>query len=368
MRKNRIFQRNDLGFSLVGILVGVSLLGILTLGMTQVFSNMLKNQNYNKFRSQVENFGEELRAQLGSKEICTATLGHIPLSSTANLNIPAIKNQAGDLIYKTGVDLGDHSFVIVSMDLKGGSSPWYIDDNPTAGIGRIILTVNYRATAEQSGPKDYFRTYTLATHRDPAFNLIDCAAQAKMTDGIWRYNQATSGDIYYSGGNVGLGTLTPTSTLQVLGSLSINLTIKSTSAVLADSENVIMANAAGAALTLTLPSATGITGRQYSIKKVDTSGHAVTVSAGNGQLIDGAASFVLTTPYKFVTVITDGSNWNVIGTNQVTSSLAFHVWSCHCQDGPDLLVPTNQVGQICDRTPDSYNNNQFSFQSCTQLQ
>ena len=206
------------GFSLVGILVGVSLLGILTMGMTQVFSNMLKNQNYNKFRTQVENFGEELRSQLGASVLCTANFTGLVLDPHTDKNITAIKNADGNIIYQTGVDYGDHSFTIASMDFKStATSPWYVEDNATTKTGRAILTVNYRATAEQAGPKDYFRTYTLQTHSDPTGKLTDCAAMAKMSDGIWRYNSTTLADIYYTGGSVGIGTIAPTAKLDVAG-------------------------------------------------------------------------------------------------------------------------------------------------------
>ena len=210
----------------MGIMVGVSLLGILTLGMMQVFSSMMRNQNYNKFRTQVENFGEEIRTLLGTKALCTANFSGTVLDAHTAKNVVAIKDTSGNIIYKSGVDYGDHSFTIVSMDFKSTpTSPWYIEDNTATGTGRAILTVNYRASTEQAGPKDYFRTYTLQTHRDATNKLIDCAAMAKMSDGIWRYNSTTLADIYYSGGNVGIGTTNPAAILEVDGASGTTLKI-----------------------------------------------------------------------------------------------------------------------------------------------
>ena len=213
-------NKKEFGFSLVGILVGVSLLGILTLGMTQFFSSMLKNQNYTKFRTEIENFGEELRAQLGSESVCTATFSGILLNPAIPINKSTVKNGAGATLYSTNVDMGDHSFKIASMDLKSlGTTPWYSEDDASSGTGRMILTIAYRATTAQAGASDAYRTYTLATRRDATGKLVSCSALAKMTDGIWRYNTSTTSSIYYSGGNVGIGTTTPRVSLQVEGAV-----------------------------------------------------------------------------------------------------------------------------------------------------
>ena len=214
----RLRSLNKNGFSLAGILVGMALLGILTIGMMEMFSGMLKGQNYNKFRTQVENFGEELRSQLGISAICTATFSTTQLDPNTSVTIPLIKDAAGNAIYKVNTSYGDNSFKITSMDLKSSpTQPWYTEDNPATSSGRMILTVNYHALAQQAGPADFFRTYTIATHHDPQKKLTDCAALAKMSDGIWRYNSTTLADIYYTGGNVGIGTSAPTATLEVNG-------------------------------------------------------------------------------------------------------------------------------------------------------
>ena len=193
--------------------------------MMQLFSNMMKGQNYNKFRSQVENFGEEFRAQLSSKDICTATFINLSLDPASDIHIPAIKDSAGNLIYKTGVDLGDHSFTIFSMDLKSmPTAPWYVEDDPATGTGRAILTVNYRATADLAAQKDYFRTYVLSTHKGATGKLVDCMALAKMSDGIWRVNKATTSDIYFTGGKVGIGTTDPSAALEIAGEIKLGNT------------------------------------------------------------------------------------------------------------------------------------------------
>ena len=315
-----IFPKNPKGFSLVGILVGVSLLGLLTLGMMQVFSNMLKNQNFGKFRTEVENFGEEFRVQLGSEAICTATFTGTLLNPAVAVTKPLIKDASGNTVYSTNTDMGDHSFKIASMDLKSSpTAPWYVEDDPVAGTGRMTLTVNYQALMSQSGAKDAFRTYVLSTRRDATGKLVSCSALAKMSDGIWRYNTSTVSSIYYNGGNVGIGTTTPTSTFQNVGSLGLNyVVVTATSYLVKATDHVIVANPAAVA-TMTLPTAVGIGGRIYTIKNNST--FVVTILPNGTEKIDGGSNFLLNTQYQNVSVISDGSNWNVVSSIASNSSV-----------------------------------------------
>ena len=71
-------------------------------------------------------------------------------------------------------------------------------------------------------------------------------------------------------------------------------------------------NAGFGAFTVTLPTAVGITGRVYVVKKIDSSGNAVTVDADGSETIDGAASYSLAVQWATVTVISNGTNWEII--------------------------------------------------------
>lgn|GEM_PF-1431082 len=57
-------------------------------------------------------------------------------------------------------------------------------------------------------------------------------------------------------------------------------------------------------------------GAVFSVKKIDSSGNTVTVYGTNSQTIDGAPDYALATARQSVTVISDGTNWQVIGTVQ----------------------------------------------------
>ena len=72
-------------------------------------------------------------------------------------------------------------------------------------------------------------------------------------------------------------------------------------------KNLILANATGAVITVNLPAAP-VAGDQVSVKKIDGSGNAITVS-GNGNTIDGSANATLAAQGNTITVVSDGTNW-----------------------------------------------------------
>ncbi|HSZ58685.1 MAG TPA: glycosyl hydrolase family 28-related protein [Tepidisphaeraceae bacterium] len=79
-------------------------------------------------------------------------------------------------------------------------------------------------------------------------------------------------------------------------------------------DETILANASTAAFTVTLPAASGNTGREYAVKKTDSSANHVTVATAGGN-IDGAATYSLNAQYNVVEVVSDGSNWQIIATH-----------------------------------------------------
>jgi hypothetical protein len=77
------------------------------------------------------------------------------------------------------------------------------------------------------------------------------------------------------------------------------------------------ANASSNPVTVNLPAAAGNEGRIYVIKKVDSSPNTVTVLPAAGETIDGAARYVLSAAYKYISLICSGtgSGWYIIGQN-----------------------------------------------------
>jgi len=95
---------------------------------------------------------------------------------------------------------------------------------------------------------------------------------------------------------------------------SVSFAVKSVTAnyTATASDRVILCDATSNSMTVSLPSASGITGRVYTIKKVDSSANTVTIDPNGTETIDGSSTYSLSSQWDFVTIVSDGSNWVII--------------------------------------------------------
>jgi hypothetical protein len=88
-------------------------------------------------------------------------------------------------------------------------------------------------------------------------------------------------------------------------------TTSQSSAYSASVGDVVLCNTSSAGFTVTLPSAAGSKNGVITIKKVSSDGNNVTISGG-GANIDGGATAAFTTQYTSLTLVCDGTNWDII--------------------------------------------------------
>ncbi len=92
----------------------------------------------------------------------------------------------------------------------------------------------------------------------------------------------------------------------------LNVTTITTSTTLTTSQTVVLCNAASGAITVTLPTAVGNDGRHYHIKKIDSSGNAVTIDGDGSETIDGETTQVIAAQYNSINIVSDGSAWHIL--------------------------------------------------------
>ena len=84
------------------------------------------------------------------------------------------------------------------------------------------------------------------------------------------------------------------------------------SGALLTTDSVVLADAAGGALVLSLPDPALYAEMTLSVKKTDGTVNTVTVTPFAAETIDGFASVVIQTPQESVDYYCDGVNWFVL--------------------------------------------------------
>jgi hypothetical protein len=112
----------------------------------------------------------------------------------------------------------------------------------------------------------------------------------------------------YLQAQVGIGTTTPVSTLDVRGSISGAYKAFSSATTAAIADNQLVFTGVSAA-TLTLPDATTCTGRVYWVKNTSTNASVLTIATTASQKIDGLSTWTLPQTNKAVSLFSNGANW-----------------------------------------------------------
>ncbi|MEY2828503.1 MAG: hypothetical protein RIQ33_361 [Bacteroidota bacterium] len=120
---------------------------------------------------------------------------------------------------------------------------------------------------------------------------------------------------------VGIGTTSPVSTLDVRGSASFNTRSITATTTLTSTDHTIIYSGTSTA-TLTLPSASACSGREIWVK--NSSAYAVTIATTSSQTIDGNSSWSILSQYETVLFMSNGTNWIV--KQQVTPSNGSPDW------------------------------------------
>ncbi len=99
----------------------------------------------------------------------------------------------------------------------------------------------------------------------------------------------------------------------------------SAATTLDESHQVVGVDASGGALTITLGAiATFDQGREFTIKKNDSSTNIITVDADGAETIDGSTTFTLANQHDSVTVVRGSSEWEILSVVNNATPVALH--------------------------------------------
>lgn len=87
------------------------------------------------------------------------------------------------------------------------------------------------------------------------------------------------------------------------------ITSTTSNMTLGNTNTIVLVNASSGNITITLPSAP-ITGKRYTIKKIDNSVNVVIITST--KTIDGQTSITISNQYEVVNIIYDGNNYYIV--------------------------------------------------------
>lgn len=232
------------------------------------------------------------------------TIGNSLIIQAGGATLNGTDKAGGDLILQSGIATGNRASNII-FSTAGGGSTGTTDAAPTEharfnGVGYLGLgTNNPTNLLEINSPSGS----GLRLNNMPGGAVLFMSTSKDVAQN----NNNFFFDVTNYRLSIGAGT-TPNSTLQVGGSLSVATVTKTSDYTASVNDYTILCNSSSP-ITITLPDPTGVTGRIYVIKNINTG--TVTISKSSFT-IDGAATQTLTTIYASITVQSNGTTWYIL--------------------------------------------------------
>jgi hypothetical protein len=256
-------------------------------------------------------------SSLSTGNVASSTGGLVPFTgATANLNLAShsftasaisansISSQTSSAgaIRVASLVFGDGSIQIVAS--TGGSGE--------TNLGQNLLTTGSGTAgvfAQKSGITLQFKDLIAGNN----IGLTESASAITIS------GSSAGGGIPYTGATADVNLASNSLTAAAIstnnlfaGSLRVSLTTVVNSFTFDNTMCVALCSASGGSITATLPTAMGILGQEYVVKKIDSSTNAVVLKASAGQLIDGSSAINVMTQNIALKVISDNANWSII--------------------------------------------------------
>lgn len=90
--------------------------------------------------------------------------------------------------------------------------------------------------------------------------------------------------------------------------------ISNTDHSLSSSESFSRVTTGSSNRTITLPTASSASGKEFIIKKVDSGSGTVIVSGNGSETLDGSNTKTISGQYAYIRLISNGSSWDIVST------------------------------------------------------
>jgi hypothetical protein len=214
-----MFPKHETGLGLIDFVIGAAVVGGLGLGAAQMMKGSGVTNKKVNLRVEIQDFSKHIGKLVNSEQACTLTLGG---KSATNGTVSTIYGVNKDGSQFVGVD---SSTVYGPMALKVESMRLFDAPGTEDGVqvipgekGTTNLEVKYlmREGSPYAG-RDIRSKIKIGIQTDASGQILSCYSIEGGGTSLWKRVASTPNDIYYTGGNVGIGTNDPQELFSVFG-------------------------------------------------------------------------------------------------------------------------------------------------------
>lgn len=214
------------GFSLPGALMLVAFVGIVAANLSRLVTDSTLSQKAIEARLAANSLRLGILRHLSDPDTCIANFELVDPRS----NYPdpeRIINIAGGPAYAEEFAFNQRTYEGGKVLVRNIDFKRFNELEAGSEFGVAILQIDFESSVNISGPRELSsvsRPILLSVHLNPSGRIVECAAIGDDEGNFWqimRVGQASTGNIIYSGRNVGIGTMNPTAKLTVQGGFEV---------------------------------------------------------------------------------------------------------------------------------------------------
>ena len=209
-------SNKERGFGLVEIIVAAAVIGGLALVVMRFTQNATKVTNNVEANNDILTTVQQIQGILSDPESCTATLVGRRANNAINV-VQALRLKNNGVFidaFQTkalnpSISFGQKLLKINSYSLSDAA-----EDVDVTTLGTTHFLVDFDRGTKGSQTTAITKKIYLRVVVNASGDIVSCSAFNSAASELWKYSNNNT-DIFYSGGNVGIGTMVPTANLTV---------------------------------------------------------------------------------------------------------------------------------------------------------